>query len=182
MVTVNTKIYRKASLHDPCTASVAFTISRTESTRARRTEFGKRAYPVARIRSQTVAMAVAMTSLVVAFWNVWLSSADCVSGKVLAKCTNGGNKFLLARWKWGFSFAKGFFYPLFSPWRSPARILKTLVKVVGDLTLAQGYFFSSSPRSTESLWNRDRYLKNLYQGNLVESFKLNLFPVTVVNI
>ena len=66
MVTVNTKIYRKASLHDPCTASVAFTISRTESTRARRTEFGKRAYPVARIRSQTVAMAVAMTSLVVA--------------------------------------------------------------------------------------------------------------------
>ena len=56
----NTKIYRKASLHDPCTASVAFTISRTESTRARRTEFGKRAYPVARIRSQTVAMAVAI--------------------------------------------------------------------------------------------------------------------------
>ena len=42
------KIYRKASLYDPCTASVAFTISRTESTRARCTEFGKRAYPVAR--------------------------------------------------------------------------------------------------------------------------------------
>ena len=34
--------------YDPCTASVAFTISRTESTRARCTEFGKRAYPVAR--------------------------------------------------------------------------------------------------------------------------------------
>ena len=51
-----------------------------------------------------------------------------------AKCTNGSNKFLLARWKWGFPFVKGFCYPLSSPWCSPARILKTLIVVVGDLT------------------------------------------------
>lgn len=78
------------------------------------------------------------------FWNVWHQQLDF--GNVASKwvenscgltATNGGEKFLLTRWRWKVLSIKEFCSPLSLPWCSPARMLRKV-----NVFMVGGFIFS----------------------------------------